>query len=69
MNSSRLYAKGPRDKRFSPVDWAAGQQVINLIFASVFNATETATLKRELPELHKENPGWAFELRALGAQK
>lgn len=61
----RLYAKQADQKRFSPMDYGAGQQVVNLIFATVFSATEAAKLKAELPALHDLNPGWSFEVRGL----
>lgn len=59
----RLYAKSPGDKRYSPMDYNAGHQVINLMFATLFSPEETQRLEAELPKLHKENPGWKFMIR------
>ena len=61
-----LYAKGPSDKRFSPIDWASGNQVINKMFATMFNEETTEKLRGDLPALHEANPGWTFELRKCG---
>jgi len=36
----RLYIKLPTDKRFKPVDWNAGTQVGNLIYATLFTEAE-----------------------------
>ena len=61
----RIYAKEPGSTRFAPMDWRAGHQVINVIFATIFNASEAAKIRAELPELHKQNTGWRFELRTI----
>jgi hypothetical protein len=61
----RLYAKLPNRKRFSPMDYAKGEPVINLIHATLFSANEAAKLRGDLPQLHDMNPGWAFELRGV----
>ena len=61
-----LYAKGPSDKRFAPIDWASGNQVINKMFATMFNEEKTAKLREDLPALTEANPGWTFELRKCG---
>lgn len=61
-----LNAKGPSDKRFAPIDWASGNQVINKMFATMFNEETTAKLREDLPALTEANPGWTFELRKCG---
>lgn len=61
-----LYAKGPSDKRFAPIDWQSGNQVINKMFATMFNEENTAKLRGDLPALTEANPGWIFELRKCG---
>ena len=47
-----LYAKGPNDKRFAPIEWASGNQVINKMFATMFSEENTAKLREDLPALH-----------------
>ena len=44
----RLYIKWLDQTRFSPVDWKAGQQVGNLIYATLFTAEEMAVAKTEI---------------------
>ena len=61
-----LYAKGPNDKRFAPIEWASGNQVINKMFATMFNEETTRKLREDLPALTEANPGWKFELRKCG---
>ena len=61
-----LYAKGPNDKRFAPIEWASGKQVICKMSATMFNEENTAKLRDDLPALHEANPGWTFELRKCG---
>ena len=66
---TRLYAKSPDCPRFAPMDYGRGALVGNLIRATIFSAAETEKVRADLPAMHNKNPGWAFELRALGAQK
>ena len=61
-----LYAKGPNDKRFAPIEWASGNQVICKMYATMFNEENTAKLRDDLPALHEANPGWTLELRKCG---
>ena len=64
----RLYAKRHGAKRFSPVDWQSGKQVVNLIHATIFTAEERAVAERELQESDErsrqyDSPGpirWEF---------
>lgn len=44
----RLYAKFPGDGRYSPVDWARGVQVINLIHATLFPEEEKDKVQKDL---------------------
>ena len=58
----RLYVKFPGQKRFSPVDWSRGVQVVNLIHASLFTSDEVETLKR-VDLVHPDNASmeWKFK--------
>ena len=59
----RLYAKLPGDGRYSPVDWARGVQVINLIHATLFSEPEKDKVQKylDLPE----NAAIDFEWRRV----
>ena len=61
----RIYGKPPKGTRFAAMDWHRGCQSKNLMFATIFSASEAAKIRAELPELHKQNNGWSFELRAI----
>lgn len=52
MNTYRLYVKFEGQKKFSPVNWREGRQVVNLIYASLFTENEIELVKEEmsLPE-------------------
>ncbi len=59
----RLYAKLPGQKRFSPLDYSRGVQVVNLIHATLFSDAEKAEVSRtDLPL----NPTVSFEWRHVG---
>ena len=60
----RLYIKLPEQTRYSPVDWNAGLQVINLIFASIFTSEEVETLKR-VDLAHPDNAHIQWEFRPV----
>jgi hypothetical protein len=50
----RLYAKYPGQKRFQPIDWSRGIQVVNLIYATLFTESEMIKVQKslDLPENH-----------------
>ena len=58
-----LYGKTEQDKRFSPMDYNRGVQVVNLIHAKLFTEDEKQKLESMLPDLMKINPEWTFEIR------
>ena len=46
MRVWRLYAKFKNQNQFRPLDWKTGKQVINLIYASLFNDDEKNTIEK-----------------------
>jgi len=60
----RLYVKFPEDKRFAPVDWSRGVQVINLIYASLFTAEEKERLTN-VDLAHPDNAHLTWEFRKV----
>ena len=61
----RLYSRMPGQKRFKAMDYNAGTQVGNLIYATFFTEAEAAKLEDELDALEEINPGWKFEIRPV----
>ena len=59
----RLYGKHGNEKRFKPMDYNSGVQVVNLIHATLFTQEEKDSLKG----IHAINPEWTFEFRAVTA--
>lgn len=58
-----LYVKWPGQKKFSPVDWREGKQVVNLIHATMFSENEMKEVDAELTKLKKDNKGMDWEFR------
>ena len=61
MKCYRLYGKYGSEKRFKPMDYNKGIQVVNLIHATLFTEEE----KKSLDGIDKINPEWTFEFRAV----
>lgn len=57
----RLYVKFPNQKYFRPVNWRTGKQVINLIYASLFQDWEIGEVIKDLNS--EPNKGIAYEFR------
>jgi hypothetical protein len=69
MKNYRIYSKMLNQKRFSPVDWAEGIQVVNLIHATIvpedfFNKAIDVLAKSALM-----NKGITFQLREIESGK
>lgn len=62
MDIYRLYAKFPDQKRYAPMNWKTGKQVINLIYATFFYENEIEIV---LNEARKLNPEVKFEMRKV----
>jgi len=60
----RLYVKFPGDKRFAPVDWNRGTQVVNLIYASLFSGEEKERLTTG-DLAHPDNSQLTWEFRKV----
>ena len=60
----RLYAKFPGDKRFAPVDWNGGTQVVNLIYATLFTPEEKERLTTG-DLAHPDNAHLTWEFRKV----
>jgi len=60
----RLYVKFPEDKRFAPVDWNRGTQVVNLIYASLFSSEEKERLTTG-DLAHPDNAHITWEFRKV----
>ena len=60
----RLYVKFQDQKRFAPVDWNNGVQVVNLIYASMFTPQEVETLK-SVDLAHPDNSHMKWEFRQV----
>lgn len=56
----RIYAKGPGDKRFAPMDLAASRTVTNLFYASLVSPEEAVLI---LTDLRECNPDYTFDAR------
>ena len=59
-----LYAKFPNQKRFAPVDWREGVQVVNRIYATTFNNEERAVVQKDLE--HPLNASTKWDWRKAG---
>lgn len=59
MTMYRLYMKSKDMKRFQAIDWRAGRPVGNLIYATIFTATEA---EKALEEAKRCNPEIEFKL-------
>jgi len=60
-NSYRLYCKFEGQSQFKPLDLSRGQQVTNLIYATIFTDAELEAVKRTI-EMNKETK---FEIRKI----
>ena len=60
----RLYVKFQDQKRFAPVDWNNGVQVVNLIYASMFTPQEVERVKR-VYLAHSDNSHMKWEFRQV----
>ena len=58
-----VYAKLKEEKRYRAMDINEGNQVGNLIYATMLNTEEVG---RILPELKQENPHCDFQARKTG---
>ena len=61
MKRFRLYGKFGGEKRFKPMDYNKGEQVTNLIHATLFTTEEVESLKG----IDAINPEWTFEFREV----
>ena len=59
----RLYAKWPGQKRFSPIDYSTGKQVVNLIHASMFTEEEKKVVEKDLK--HPDNSTMLFKWQKI----
>lgn len=61
----RLYVKWPKQKQFKCVDWRAGRQVGNLIYATCFTDEEKSRVEDELQKTRDHNVGMEWEFRLI----
>jgi hypothetical protein len=59
----RLYVKWPEQNTFAAVDWKAGKQVKNLIYASFFTEMEKDQIENDLVKHREKNPGMQWDWR------
>jgi hypothetical protein len=69
MKTYRIYSKMDDQKKFSPVDWAEGVQVVNLIHATIVPEGFFKKAKEVLSESVKMNKGMTFQLREIESGK
>jgi hypothetical protein len=55
----RLYVKWPGQTKFRPVDWSTGEQVNELMYATLFSKSEVGEV---VATIERHQPG-AFEYR------
>lgn len=69
MNTYRIYSKHKNQNKFKPVDWANGEQVTNLIYATLIPADFFNKAKQVLTDSIKLNKGLIFQLRCIETNK
>jgi hypothetical protein len=69
MKTYRIYSKMDDQKRFSPVDWAEGVQVVNLIHATIIPEDFFNKAKDVLTKSVLMNKGMTFQLREIESGK
>jgi hypothetical protein len=58
----RLYARTPDHRRYRPVDWSSGAPVSKAADATLFSEYAAGKLKKLLPLMRFENPGFEFKV-------
>jgi|2_EtaG_2_1085320.scaffolds.fasta_scaffold15264_6 hypothetical protein len=61
----RIYGKRKGAKRFSPFDAVNNVLCVNLIYASIFLASDYDALVKEVSNMNKDNPEYTFEIRTI----
>lgn len=61
----RLYSRWGLQRKYKPVNWRTGEQVGNLIFATVFTDEEKARVDTELTQTRDINKGLEWEFRRV----
>lgn len=62
MQNYRVYAKFEGQQRFKPMDLSTGQQVTNLIYATIVSESRLWDLKEYLEEVKKDQPEIEFRI-------
>ncbi len=62
MQNYRVYAKFEGQQRFKPMDLSTGQQVTNLIYATIVSENRLWDLKEYLEEVKKDQPEIEFRI-------
>ncbi len=61
-----IYAKGPEDKKFYPMDYQEGTTVDRLIYATMWENEERGHVQGLIDAMTGMNPGFTFEIRKRG---
>lgn len=64
-----VYCKFSDQSKFKAMDWSAGTQVGNLIYASLIPENELDKAKRIVADTAELNKSTAFQIRKAGSNK
>ena len=65
MQNYRVYAKFEGQQRFKPMDLSTGQQVTNLIYATIVSESRLWDLKEYLEDVKKDQPELEFKIEKI----
>jgi hypothetical protein len=65
MYKYRIYGKRKGSKRFRPFDAVNNVLCVNLIYASMFLASDYDHLVKEVGNMNKDNPEYTFQIRTI----